>query len=322
VHDTGPTTHPDLLVGIEGADDGAVFRLDEDRAIVQTVDFFTPIVDEAEDWGRIAAANALSDVYAMGGTPLTALQLIGWPRDDLPFELLGEVIRGGSAVLDEAGCLLIGGHSIDDQEPKYGFAVTGMAHPDDIMTNAAAEPGDTLVLTKPIGTGAISTAIKRGACPSDVRDAAVDLMTHLNDAAARAARRVRVQAATDVTGFGLLGHLGEIVRASGVSAVVDAAAVPIIEGARDLASAGFVPGGTERNRKAIERATDFGTTDQPTRILLSDAQTSGGLLLCAPQGMTAALLQALEEEGEPAWAIGEITERSFEDGPTGKITVR
>ncbi len=312
--------HDDLLVGISGADDAGVYRISDDVALVQTVDFFTPIVDEAHDWGRIAAANALSDVYAMGGTPLTALQLVGWPRDKLSFELLGDVLEGGAEVLEEARCTLVGGHSIDDVEPKYGLAVTGVVHPDEVLGNDGARPGDVLVLTKPIGTGLITTGIKRGVVADAVRDEAVATMTHLNAAAARAMRRVGVSAATDVTGFGLLGHLGEVVKASGVSAEVEFAAVPLLSGAKELADANVAPGGTERNLQSIERFTRFGALDRPGRLLLADAQTSGGLLLTIEQPLVAALLQALEDEGEHGVVIGRITERGFADGPVGAIT--
>lgn len=274
-----PTRHPDLLVGIDGSDDAAVYRVSSDLALVQSVDYFTPIVDEAYDWGRIAAANALSDIYAMGAAPLTALQIVGWPRDVLPLDLLGDVIEGGAAILAEAHCSLVGGHSVDDPEPKYGFAVTGVARPEAIVGNRGARSGDRLVLTKPIGTGVISTAIKRGAAPRPVRDAAVRVMTELNAAAGEAMVAVGAHAATDVTGFGLLGHLGEMLRASGVGAELEAAAVPLIDGAARLAAAGNIPAGTGRNRAHVERFTDFGVVDEVTRVLLSDAQTSGGLLI-------------------------------------------
>lgn len=322
LHGTSPTRHPDLIVGIDGADDAGVFRLRDDLALVQTVDFFTPIVDDAHDWGRIAAANALSDVYAMGGTPLTALQLVGWPRDDLPMDLLARVVDGGVEVLGEAGCLLVGGHSIDDREPKYGFAVTGIVHPDDLITNAGAKPGDVLYLTKPIGTGIIATAIKSGTASVEARDAAVASMTALNDGAARAARRVRLAAGTDVTGFGLLGHLAEILRSSHVSAEIEAAAVPVLPEAEELAAAGMIPGGTTRNLTAVRRITDFGATPDATQLLLADAQTSGGLLLAVPRPLTGAFEQALDDEGTTGWRIGEIVERAFADGPAGAVRVR
>jgi selenide,water dikinase len=291
-------------VGIAGADDAGVYRIADDLALVQTVDFFAPIVDDARDWGRIAAANALSDVYAMGGTPLTALQIVGWPRDRLPFDLLGDVLDGGTAVLAEANCTLVGGHSIDDPEPKYGLAVTGLVRPDELMTNAAVAPGDVLVLTKPIGTGVISTAIKAGTCPADVSTAAVASMTALNAPASDAARRAGVRAATDVTGFGLLGHLGEMLLASGLDADLDSRAVPLLPGALTLAESGAVPGGTRRNLTAAEGMVDFGTLDGPMRTLLADAQTSGGLLLAVPEDRVDGLLAYLIGDDLPAAVIG------------------
>lgn len=309
-------------MGIDTSDDGGVYRIDASRSLVQTVDFFTPIVDEPRDWGRIAAANALSDVYAMGGDPITALQLVGWPREGLPFDLLSEVIDGGAAVMAEAGCTIVGGHSIDDAEPKYGFAVTGIVPNDEVLTNAAASPNQTLVLTKPIGTGIIATGLKRGSVPQEIRDAAVETMTTLNRDAAAAARRVGVRAATDVTGFGLLGHLSEIVRASKVSAEIHAGSVPVLDGVAELAHAGFIPGGTQRNFAAVEAHCDFGDTDEISRLILADAQTSGGLLLCVDQALERALHVALADAGVPGWTIGRLTNREFADGPSGVIRVR
>jgi selenide,water dikinase len=288
---------------------------------VQTVDFFTPIVDEPFEWGRIAAANALSDVYAMGGKPLTALQVVGWPRDELPLDMLGEVLRGGASVLAEASCTLVGGHTVDDPEPKYGMAVTGLVHPDDIIGNNGARPGDRIVLTKPIGTGLIATAIKRGKATVEQHDVAVATMSALNAGAATAMRRVGVRAATDVTGYGLLGHLGEMIRASEVSATIRFARIPMLPGVRDLATAGVVPGGTLRNLKSAVRFTAFGNLEKPDRVLLADAQTSGGLLIAVERPLEAALLQALSEEGVDACTIGEIVARRFEDGPSGRIEV-
>ena len=289
--DLTPLSHPDLLVGIGGSDDAGVFRLSDDVALVQTADFFTPIVDEAADWGRIATANALSDVYAMGGRPLTALQLVGWPRDALPFDLLGDVLEGAAEVLAEAGVTLVGGHSIDDPEPKFGLAVTGLAHPDEILTNRGAKPGDVLVLTKPLGTGLVATAIKRGVATPDVRDAAVASMVELTERAAAVARSAGATAMTDVTGFGLLGHLHEML--DGVGAAVDASAVPLLPGAAELASEGVVPGGSKRNLGDARRFTDFGDVDDATAVLLADAQTSGGLLIAVPPDGVAGLLDAL-----------------------------
>ena len=321
LHNLGPTSHEDLLVGIDGADDAGVYRLSDDVALVQTVDFVTPIVDEAYDWGRIAASNALSDVYAMGGTPLTALQVVGWPKDALPIDMLGDVLEGGAAVLDEANCTLLGGHTVDDPEPKFGMAVTGVVHPDDVVTNSGARPGNRLVLTKPIGSGLIATAIKRGKATDEQRDSAVDTMAALNDRAAAAMRRVGVTAATDVSGFGLLGHLGEVIRASSVSARIDLGSVPLLVGVKDLAAAGIVAGGTRRNLKSAARFTVFDGIDEADRIVLADAQTSGGLLIAVDAPLEAALLQAMSEENVAAVVIGELTERSFEDGPGVRIEV-
>jgi selenide,water dikinase len=269
-----------------------VYRITPDIAIVQTVDFFTPIVDDARDWGRITAANALSDVYAMGARPLTALSVVGWPRDTLPFELLGDVVEGGAEVLAAAGCTLVGGHSIDDPEPKYGLAVTGLVHPERVVGNDGARPGDDLVLTKPIGTGIVATAIKHGAADPATRDAAVASMVSLNDTAAEAMVRVGVHAATDVTGFGLLGHLHEM-TAGGVAAEIDAGAVPLLPGAAELAAAGEIPGGTRRNLAAIAGLTEFGGADDVTRLLLADAQTSGGLLIALDPADTPDLIGAV-----------------------------
>ncbi len=312
---------PDVVVGIGTSDDAGVYRISDKVLLVHTVDFFTPIVDDPGDWGRIAAANALSDVYAMGGTPLTALSVVAWPRETLPLEMLGEVLAGGVAVLNRAGCALLGGHTIDDPEPKYGLAVTGIVHPDDLTTNAAARPGDALVLTKPIGTGIIAGALKRQQTDADVVAGAVASMTALNSGAAAAMRRVGVKAATDVTGFGLLGHLGEMIRASGTSATVAFDSVPFLPGAAELAQRGLVPGGTRRNLASVSRSTTFGELDEWGRLLLADAQTSGGLLIAVDAPLCNALLQALEDEGVSGRRIGSVTARSFADGPTGRIVV-
>lgn len=273
------------------------------RALVQTVDFFTPVVDEAYDWGRIAAANALSDVYAMGGTPITALQLVGWPRDVIAWEVAAEVIRGGADVMARAGCVIVGGHSVDDAEPKYGFAVTGLVDLEHITTNASGRPDDALVLTKPLGTGIVTTAIKRGACPADLRDRVVEQMASLNDGAARAVRAAGARTATDVTGFGLLGHLVEILSASGMSAEVDVGDVPVIEGAASLLADGYFPGGSGRNVTAIESLVD-GDPDADVLRMLADAQTSGGLLVATadPDRLRA----ALADEGSAGWVIGRL----------------
>lgn len=295
-----------MLVDAASRDDAAVYRLGPDRALVATVDFFTPIVDNPADWGAIAAANALSDVYAMGGRPLFALNLVGWPRDVLPFEILGEVIRGAAEVTRRAGCLMLGGHSIDDPEPKFGLVVLGEAHPDRMLTNGSARPGDLLVLTKPIGTGILTTAFKRGRISETDLAGAVTIMTTLNDGAARAALESGVRCATDVTGFGLLGHLGNITAASRVGARVEFSRLPFLPRALELAAEGYVPGGTRRNYESVpvEWDPDLGETE---RLLAGDAQTSGGLLLAVPQSRAAGLLEALRRERTPVAAvIGEV----------------
>jgi len=312
-------TDPRILVDASTRDDAAVYRLTPDRALVATVDFFTPIVDDAYDFGRIAAANAFSDLYAMGATPLLALNLVGWPRGKLPLDLLGDVLRGGQDVAQQAGAFVLGGHSVDDPEPKYGMVAIGEAHPDRIVTLARAKAGDVLILTKPIGTGVLTTALKRDLLTAADLTAAVASMTTLNAGAARAMLTVGVNAATDVTGFGLLGHLHNMLAASGVAAELDATAVPLLPQAAELAARGSVPGGTGRNREAVAPHVTFTAgVDETTRVLLCDAQTSGGLLLAVPAERAEALVAALKKEGTPAAArIGRVTA-----GPAGTIQVR
>lgn len=309
---------PRILVDAATRDDAAVYRLDAERALIATTDFFTPIVDDAYDWGRIAAANALSDVYAMGGKPLFALNLVGWPRTSLPFELLGEVLRGAAEVAAKAGCLLVGGHSVDDPEPKFGLAVIGEVHPDRVLTNASGKVGDLLVLTKPLGTGILTTALKRDRIGATDLAPAVTTMATLNDGAMRAALANGVQCATDVTGFGLLGHLGNILRASEVAAEIWVDQLPLLDGAKALAEAGVVPGGTGRNRQAAAgTAWGDGMTDSD-QILCCDAQTSGGLLLAISRGRVDALVAALRGEKTLAAAvIGRLV-----SGPAGGVSVR
>jgi selenide,water dikinase len=274
--DLGPTTNrDDLVVGLEHGDDAAVVRIDGGRAVVMTADFFTPVVDDPFDWGRIAAANALSDVYAMGGEPLVAVNLLAWPRDRIPFDLAAEVLRGGLVVCHEAGCHLAGGHSIDDAEPKYGLAVTGIADPDRLLRNDAGAAGQPLTLTKPLGLGVLNNRHK---ATGEVFPDAVATMTALNRDAARAALDAGASCATDVTGFGLLGHLHKLSLASGVSAVIDAAAVPYLDGAREAHAAGFVPGGSRRNLEWV-RPHLSPSVSEDELVLLADAQTSGGLLV-------------------------------------------
>jgi selenium donor protein len=299
-----PYEDPAVLVDAGTSDDAAVYRLDDDRALVATVDFFTSIVDDAYDFGRIAAANALSDIYAMGARPRFALNLIAFPRKLLDSGALEEIIRGGGDVALEAGIAVIGGHSIDDAEPKFGMCVIGEAVPSLVVRNSTAMPGDALVLTKPIGTGIIATAIKGGTAGADVIRSAVDCMTTLNRGAAQAMLRVGVSAATDVTGFGLLGHLRGMLRASGVAAEVHAGAVPLLPGTAEFAAAGCIPGGTRRNLADLD--PDLAWDDQLSelqRLILCDAQTSGGLLIAVPAERVDALCTALHAELAPAAAV-------------------
>jgi len=299
-----PVADPRVLVDAATRDDAAVFQLSQDRALIATTDFFTPIVDNPRDWGAIAAANALSDVYAMGGTPLFALNLVAWPRGGLSFDLLGQVLAGAAEVAAEAGCLLVGGHSIDDREPKFGLAVTGEAHPDRLFTNTAGRAGDLLVLTKPLGTGLLTTALKRDRLPEADLAEAVASMRALNAGAARAAHHVGVRAATDVTGFGLLGHLGNILRGSGLAAELWAENLPVLAHARQLAAEGVVPGGTQRNLDAARATTLFDADVPPEdQVLMADAQTSGGLLLAVAPERVEQLLDALAQEGTLARAV-------------------
>ncbi|MCR3722925.1 MULTISPECIES: selenide, water dikinase SelD [Prauserella salsuginis group] len=273
---TPPGAAGDLLVGLDTGDDAAAVRIDGGRAVVATTDFFTPVVDDAYDWGRIAATNALSDVYAMGAAPLLALNLLCWPRERLSPDLATEVLRGGADVCTAAGCHLAGGHSVDDPEPKYGLAVTGLADPDRLLRNDAGTPGLPLSLTKPLGLGVLNARHK---ATGDRNEAAIAVMTTLNDAASRAAVEAGIRCATDVTGFGLLGHVHKLARASGVTAVIDAAAVPYVDGTRQALADGFVPGGSTRNLDWVRPSADLSGVDDDTALLLADAQTSGGLLV-------------------------------------------
>jgi selenide, water dikinase len=303
-------TDPRILVDASTRDDAAVYQLAPDRAIVATVDFFTPVVDDAYDFGRIAAANAFSDIYAMGATPLLALNLVGWPRDTLPYDVLGDVLRGGADIAKEAGAFVLGGHSVDDPEPKYGMVVIGEVHPHRVTTLAKARAGDALVLTKPIGTGVLTTALKRDLATAADIAPAVQSMTTLNAGAARAMRATGggVHAATDVTGFGLLGHLHNMVSASGVVAEIDAAAVPLLPKAVELTERGAIPGGTKRNREALASHVQFAAgVPEVVRTLLFDAQTSGGLLIAVDADRAGALIAALEREATPvAVRIGRL----------------
>jgi len=316
----GAPSDPNLLVGLDTADDAAVYRLRDDLAIVVTTDFFTPIVDDPYDWGRIAATNALSDVYAMGGAPLLALNLVAWPREGLPFELLARVLDGGNDVVCAAGALVGGGHSIDDTEPKFGLAVIGTVDPARVLTNRGARAGDVLVLTKPIGLGVISTAVKRGAAAPALVDEAIRVMTTLNAGARDAALAIgdALHAATDVTGFGLLGHLRELLVGSGLAALVDAGAVPVIDGVRALVAEGMVAGGTVRNHAFVDESVEWNGLSAGEQLLLADAQTSGGLLLAVAPDSVDALVHELDARGTLASAIVGATA----PGDAGHITIR
>lgn len=310
---------PNVLVGIEHSDDAAVYRLTDDMAIVATVDFFTPIVDDPYYFGAIAAANALSDVWAMGARPLFALNLVAFPDKELPLSVLTEVLRGGSEKAREAGISVLGGHTVKDKEPKYGMAVIGIVHPQRILTNDRAQPGDHLVLTKPIGTGIISTAIKQGECPPEAEAAAIAAMATINKTAAEVMLNIGVSAVTDVTGFGLLGHLREMVQGGNVGASIAASYVPLLPAVEALAEQGAVPGGTRANMRSTHSAVEYDTTLTDTmRLILNDAQTSGGLLIAVPAEKSARLVEDMRAAGVTAAAvIGEILPE-----PKGKIFVR
>jgi len=311
-----PITDPAVLVGTNTADDAGVYRLTPELALVETVDVFTPVVDEPYWFGAIAAANALSDVYAMGAVPRLALNIAAFPRTALPLDVLGEILRGGADKCSEAGVTVIGGHTIDDPEPKYGLAVTGFVHPDRVVTNASARPGDILVLTKPLGMGVITTGIKQGRTSRETADEVIRIMATLNRAAADAMVATGVSAATDVTGFGLLGHLHEMTRAAAVRAHLRLSAVPVLEEAWTLVRQRTIPGGTERNRAALEEAVVWDGVAEDAQVIVCDAQTSGGLLIAVPGDRLERLCGALRERGTLAAVVGEIT------GPgLGEITV-
>jgi selenide,water dikinase len=303
-----PTSdRPELLVGTATGDDAAVWRLDASRALVVTTDFLTPIVDDARTWGRIAAANAVSDVYAMGGRPLLALNIVCWNDEELAPELLGEVLAGAQEIAERGGFVICGGHTVTDREPKYGLAVVGEAHPDRLLTNAGLRLDDVLVLTKPLGIGVIATAIKREAAPPAVVAGAVASMTRLNDEASRLALAHGATGATDVTGFGLLGHLGRMALESGVSVEIDTTAVPLLDGVVELAAAGFVPGGSARNLRHVADRLDRGTVADDVVTLLTDAQTSGGLVFGVAAAEVAGVLAGLAAGGHTAAVIGRAT---------------
>ncbi len=306
--------HENLIVGTETGDDAAAWRLGGNRALVSTADFFAPVVDDPHTWGRIAATNAASDVYAMGAIPRFGLNLVAWPRDKLPLEVLVDVLAGGAAAAAEGGWTVAGGHTVDGPEPMYGQTITGEVDEDALLTNAGARAGHSLVLTKPLGTGLLATAVKRsepeaiqpGGWLEEAYTAAVGEMTRLNNEAAAAAHAAWATAATDITGFGLLGHLGKLVAASGTGAVIQADAVPVLGGAWDLLDQGFVPGGTSRNLEHV-RPQVKGRDDERVLTMLADAQTSGGLLFCCPPQAAAEAVARLAATGHTAAVIGETT---------------
>jgi len=303
---------------METSDDAGVYRLNDEQAIVQSVDFFTPVVDDPYAFGQIAAANALSDIYAMGGKPLTAMNLVSFPVKKLKMEVLAKILQGGSDKIREAGAVLVGGHSIDDAEPKYGLSVTGIVHPDHVLSNANAKPGDLLVLTKPLGVGIITTGIKRGIVSPEAEAEVIEVMATLNKGAAEAAIEVGVHAVTDVTGFGFLGHLHEMLQASQCSVEVYADAVPILESVWECIQQKAIPGGTQANRRHLEGNVVFATdVAEKVRIVLFDAVTSGGLLLSVPEDRVDLLIKQLETYKTPAAAVvGRI-----QKGEPGKIAV-
>lgn len=296
-------------MGLEAPDDAAVYGLSEDRALVASLDYFTPLVDDPDDFGAIAAANALSDLYAMGARPLFALNMLAIPAGELPDEVVAAILTGAARVCEEAGIPVGGGHSIDDPEPKFGLVVLGEADPRRLWRKSGARPGDAIVLAKALGTGVVTTAIKRGEAPAEAMEAAIASMRRLNRDAALVLEELDVHAATDVSGYGLLGHLLEMCRAARLAAVVEADAPPLLPGARELAAAGFVPGGTGRNRTSIERVSTWDeAVPEEVRVLLCDAQTSGGLLAALPEGQAARAVEALRERGYAAARVGTFVE--------------
>lgn len=309
--------NPDLLVGLDTSDDAGVYRLTDDLALVQTVDFFTPIVDDPYSFGQIAAANAISDIYAMGGKPLTVLNIVAFPISTLDKSILADILRGAADKVREAGATLVGGHSIDDKEPKFGMAVTGLIHPDKVRTNAGARAGDRLILTKPIGVGIMTTSIKKEALSSQEIERVTTVMATLNKTAAETMADYTVHAVTDVTGFGLMGHALEMAKGSKMGIRIVERDVPVLPRVRELAEQGFVPGGTKNNFAHVEADIDFpAELDQIGRWILCDAVTSGGLLISVEAEQGEALLKALLEAGVEASIIGEVTE----DHP-GRIAV-
>ena len=297
-----------ILVGLDIPDDGGVIELQSGIKIIQTVDFFTPILDDPFDWGRVAAANALSDIYAMGGKPISALQLVSWPREDLSFEILSEVLRGGLEIMNKAGCAIIGGHSIDDKEPKYGFAVTGIIE-ENIYRKTNIKEGDVLYLTKPLGSGIISSAIKKNIASKDSIKEVTDLMTTLNDKALQFASEMGANAITDVTGFGLLGHLLEMIGESDLSVNLYSNKIPILKYAEQYLEQGIYPSGSKRNLEAVRENIQFDKSDESVVNLIADAQTSGGLLFSSPKNTSENIDALCQKIGIQVWEIGNIVSK-------------
>lgn len=314
-----PPATPDvnLLVGLDSSDDAGVYKLTDELAMVQTLDFFTPIVDNPYDFGQIAATNAISDVYAMGGKPVTALNIVAFPIANLDKKILTEILRGSGDKLNEAGVTLVGGHSIDDQEPKFGLAVTGIVHPDKVRTNAGAQPGDKLILTKPIGVGVYTTSLKNGLLSKEEAVYVTKIMTTLNKTTAEVMATYDIHAATDVTGFGLLGHASEVAKASEVGVVIYAEKVPVLPRTKELAEAKMVPGGTKNNYNHVADLVTYASElDQIDRWILCDAVTSGGLLLAVSPTQADRLLKELREQDVDAHMIGEVTSEN-----SGRLSV-
>lgn len=311
------TPDPNLLVGLDTSDDAGVYRLSDELALVQTVDFFTPIVDDPYSFGQIAAANALSDIYAMGGKPLTVLNIVAFPISVLDKSILADILRGAADKVQEAGATLVGGHSIDDKEPKFGLAVTGLVHPEKVRANASARPGDKLILTKPIGVGVLTTSIKKDQLSKEETERLTSVMSTLNKTAAEVMADYDVHACTDVTGFGLLGHASEMAKGSGAGLIIKYDDVPVLPRVRELAETGFVPGGTKNNYAHLEGTVLYpDDLDQIGRYILCDAVTSGGLLISIAPEQSGQLLTALKEAGVEAALIGEVT-----DAHPGQISV-
>ena len=301
-------SNPEILVGLDNPDDGAVIDLGNNLKIVQTVDFFTPILDDPYDWGRVAAANALSDIYAMGGVPISSLQLVSWPREDIGFDILSSVINGGSDVMKSANCSIVGGHSIDDKEPKYGFAVTGIIN-EKIYKKTDIKKGDRLFLTKPLGSGIIATAIKKGKAEKEAISQVTEIMTTLNDRGLEVAKNLNANAVTDVTGFGLLGHLLEMIGESDLSVNLYSNKIPILKYAEQYLEQGIYPSGSKRNLEAVRENIQFDKSDESVVNLIADAQTGGGLLFSSPKNTSENIDALCQKIGIQVWEIGNIVSK-------------